>query len=112
VGDWYPDPKKFPHGLTAIAEDAHGVHWDAIEYFDPSRKRGAIYVFRGSTAHHPSFCSQGTRPGIPISRDVPRSFFRSQGRSWSRFDENGLLLQLPLINSSEIVFLREETPGR
>src|SRR5215468_2319915 len=51
VGDWYPDPKKFPHGLTAIAEDAHGVHWDAIEYFDPSRKRGAIYVFRGSTAH-------------------------------------------------------------
>jgi alpha-galactosidase len=23
VGDWYPDPKKFPHGLTAIADDAH-----------------------------------------------------------------------------------------
>ena len=23
VGDWYPDPKKFPHGLAAIADDAH-----------------------------------------------------------------------------------------
>ena len=23
VGDWYPDPKKFPHGLTAIADAAH-----------------------------------------------------------------------------------------
>lgn len=23
VGDWYPNPKKFPHGLAAIAEDAH-----------------------------------------------------------------------------------------
>ncbi|MGH9423027.1 MAG: alpha-galactosidase, partial [Thermoanaerobaculia bacterium] len=23
VGDWYPDPKKFPHGLAPIAEDAH-----------------------------------------------------------------------------------------
>lgn len=23
VGDWYPDPEKFPHGLTAIADDAH-----------------------------------------------------------------------------------------
>ena len=23
VGDWYPDPKKFPHGLTTIADDAH-----------------------------------------------------------------------------------------
>ena len=23
VGDWYPDAKKFPHGLTAIADEAH-----------------------------------------------------------------------------------------
>ena len=23
VGDWYPDPKKFPHGLAVLADDAH-----------------------------------------------------------------------------------------
>ena len=23
VGDWYPDPHKFPHGLVPLAEDAH-----------------------------------------------------------------------------------------
>jgi hypothetical protein len=23
VGDWYPDARKFPHGLTAIADEAH-----------------------------------------------------------------------------------------
>jgi alpha-galactosidase len=23
VGDWYPDPTKFPHGLAALADDAH-----------------------------------------------------------------------------------------
>ena len=23
VGDWYPDPQKFPHGLAPLAEDAH-----------------------------------------------------------------------------------------
>ena len=23
VGDWYPDPKKFPHGLAAISQNAH-----------------------------------------------------------------------------------------
>jgi len=23
VGDWYPNPQKFPHGLAVIAEDAH-----------------------------------------------------------------------------------------
>ncbi|HEX7361784.1 MAG TPA: alpha-galactosidase [Bryobacteraceae bacterium] len=25
VGDWYPDPKKFPQGLAAIADEAHRV---------------------------------------------------------------------------------------
>lgn len=23
VGDWYPNPQKFPHGLTVVADDAH-----------------------------------------------------------------------------------------
>ena len=23
VGDWYPNPKNFPHGLTPLADDAH-----------------------------------------------------------------------------------------
>jgi alpha-galactosidase len=23
IGDWYPNPKKFPHGLAVIADDAH-----------------------------------------------------------------------------------------
>jgi hypothetical protein len=23
VGDWYPDPKKFPHGLAALSDEAH-----------------------------------------------------------------------------------------
>ena len=23
VGDWYPDPKKFPHGLATVADEAH-----------------------------------------------------------------------------------------
>jgi len=29
VGDWYPDPVKFPHGLAAIADEAHrqGLHF-------------------------------------------------------------------------------------
>jgi len=23
VGDWHPDPRKFPHGLAAVADIAH-----------------------------------------------------------------------------------------
>ena len=46
VGDWYPDPKKFPHGLASIADDAHKqglqfgiwVDWDAGRARHPARR--------------------------------------------------------------------------
>ena len=55
VGDWYPDPKKFPHGLAAISDEAHKnglkfgiwVNWaeagispspGAVSVNDPKRK--------------------------------------------------------------------------
>ncbi len=49
VGDWYPNPKKFPHGLAAIADDAHKhglkfgiwVDWTQAGLSD---ERGALNV--------------------------------------------------------------------
>ncbi|MBV9679012.1 MAG: alpha-galactosidase [Acidobacteriaceae bacterium] len=49
VGDWYPDPKKFPHGLAAIAEEAHryglrfGI-WVDWTQAGMSRQAGALNV--------------------------------------------------------------------
>ena len=31
VGDWYPNPKKFPHGLAHIADAAH-KHGPALRH--------------------------------------------------------------------------------
>ena len=39
VGDWYPDPKKFPHGLGFIADAAHqaGTALRPLGRLDPGR---------------------------------------------------------------------------
>ena len=51
-----------------------GVHWDATEYFDPSRGKGVIYAFRGTapgdTAHVLKL--QGLLGQEPLSRAIPR----------------------------------------
>jgi len=36
--------------LFHIAARPDGVHWDGAEYWDPSRGKGVVYVFRGSIA--------------------------------------------------------------
>ena len=36
--------------LYHISARPDGVHWDAIEYFDPARAAGVVYAFRGSIA--------------------------------------------------------------
>ena len=35
--------------LYHISSRPDGIHWDAMEYFDPKTSHGAVYVFRGST---------------------------------------------------------------
>jgi alpha-galactosidase len=100
--------------LYHISSRPDGVHWDAIEYFDPSRKRGAVYVFRGSAAKEVThrFVLKGLDPA---SRYRVMFLDHSSAARLVRgadLMKSGLLLQLPRINSSEIVFLKEETPGR
>jgi hypothetical protein len=100
--------------LYHISSRPYGVHWDAIEYFDPSRKRGALYVFRGSAAKEVAhrFALKGLDPASRYR--VMFQDHSSAARLVRGADlmKSGLLLQLPRINSSEIVFLKEETPGR
>jgi alpha-galactosidase len=49
VGDWYPNPQKFPHGLAVIADDAHrhglkfGI-WVDWTQAGLSTERGALNV--------------------------------------------------------------------
>lgn len=51
VGDWYPDPKKFPHGLAVLADAAHqaGLRfglWTDWTQAGTDRDTGALNVFK------------------------------------------------------------------
>jgi hypothetical protein len=93
--------------LYHISQRADGVGWDGIEYFDPQKGRGAIYAFRGSTkteAKH-KFVLRGLDPAL-------RYQIRFHDHSTSDLILGGdvlltagLLVQLPIPKSSEIVFL-------
>ncbi len=50
--------------LYHISARPDGVHWDAIEYFDPKTGKGAVYAFRGSTPTETShsFVLKGLEP--------------------------------------------------
>ena len=100
--------------LYHISSRPDGVHWDAIEYFDPSRKRGAIYVFRGSTAQAIThrFVLKGLDPASRYRVTFQDHSSAAKVVRGADLMKSGLLLQLPLINSSEIVSLKEEAPGR
>jgi alpha-galactosidase len=93
--------------LYHISARPDGIHWDAIEYFDPKAEHGVVYVFRGSTqtesthsfpikalngsdTYHVRFHGHSSRDYIVTGRELMRK---------------GLTVKLPGSNSSELVFL-------
>jgi alpha-galactosidase len=93
VGDWYPDPKKFPHGLAAIADDAHRhglkfgiwVDWTqagldsergALNLRDPAVRDWTVSDVPADWKPEP-FKGQTIDIGVPAARDyAKREVFR------------------------------------
>jgi alpha-galactosidase len=95
--------------LFHISARPDGIHWDAIEYFDPKVGRGAVFVFRGSAKTEPShnFLLQGLRGDA-----IYRAKFQdgsSPDRTVSGADlmRTGLEVELARPQWSEIVFIDE-----
>jgi alpha-galactosidase len=91
-----------------------GKGWDAVEYFDPARGSGAIYVFRGSDPE-PSASSLPLR-GLPSGRwyrlefrDHPEDNRTMSGR---QLLAEGIGVTLPMPDSSEIVVFRQISPEK
>ena len=100
--------------LYHISERPDGVRWDGMEYFDPHHARGVVYAFRGSTPTE----SQHT---FPVRGVVPGKQYRIRFHDGSSPEQRvsgrellgkGLTVQLPLPNSSELIFLEEAGGGR
>ncbi len=99
--------------LYHISERPDGVHWDGMEYFDSKTHHGAVYAFRGSledAAEH-RFVLRGLQATARYRlrfHDHSREDEMVEGQSLMK---DGLRVRLPVVNSSEIIFL-EEAPGQ
>jgi len=94
--------------LYHVSARPDGVHWDAIEYFDGSRGRGALYVFRGSSP------DQSTQT-FPLRGLNPRARYKLSFRDdtsqnvvlTGRQLASGLSIRLAVPLSSEVVLLEQ-----
>ena len=96
--------------LYHISPRPDGVHWDGMEYFNPATGQGVVYAFRGSETSQSRhiFLMRGLS-----ATDYYQLQFHdhtSPDRIISGRDlmQHGLLVNLSLPISSELIFLREQ----
>ena len=95
--------------LYHVSARADGVHWDGLEYFSPTSKRGVIYAFRGSIpdeTHH-RFVLRGLLPNKRYRLRFRDHSSPDQTVSGAELLQSGLLVRLPSPLSSELIFLSE-----
>jgi alpha-galactosidase len=92
--------------LYHISPRPDGVHWDGIEYFDPHRKQGVVYAFRGSTpteAVH-TFRLQGLTSAAMYQLQFEDGSSPDTRLSGAELMSRGFTVRLRYPNSSELVF--------
>ena len=93
--------------LYHVSDRPDGIHWDGIEYLAPTRGKGVLFAFHGSSTQEPShtFVLRGLNPKQTyrlVFHDHPA---QSRTASGSELMKKGLRVVLPMANSSELVFL-------
>ena len=93
--------------LYHISERPDGVHWDGMEYWDPARKKGVIYAFRGSAADEPQhvFLPRGLEPHATYRLHFEDGSAADSFRSGQHLMNDGLRVALSAPLSSELIFL-------
>jgi alpha-galactosidase len=95
--------------LYHISNRPDGVHWDGMEYFDPRARRGVVYTFRGSdeTSASHKFILRGLNPTSRYQLRFHDHTAPGHIVVGGDLMTTGLLVRLPIANSSEIVLLEE-----
>lgn len=96
--------------LYHVSPRPDGVHWDGVEYWDPSRRKGVLYAFHGTDANDGthSFVLKGLNPSATYKlsfNDHTSADRTGTGRELMR---SGVKVYLPVENSSELVFIAEK----
>jgi alpha-galactosidase len=95
--------------LFHISERPDGVNWDAIEYFNAAKGRGAIYAFRGTAPDEDQhiFQLQGIRADRQYRLRFQDHSMPDRTVPGSELLKSGVTLKLPITNSSEIVHIED-----
>jgi len=98
--------------LYHVSARPDGVHWDGLEYWDQPRRRGVVYAFRGGVSRESAhwFALKGLKPSGRYA--ITFHDHTSPDRTLAGWElmKGGLQVRLPYANSSELIFIAEESP--
>ena len=96
--------------LYHVSQRPDGIHWDGIEYWNPSSKRGALYAFRGTSPQEETHWFR--LHGLDQATHYHLHFYDGSGpdrsASGQELMNKGVKLTLPFPQSSEIVLLETQ----
>lgn len=95
--------------LYHVSSRPDGVHWDGVEYFDPGRRNGVLFAFRGSSSEESShlFVLRGLNVATSYRLTFHDHSSHEQTISGGELMNKGVRVSLPLPDSSELVFIQE-----
>jgi hypothetical protein len=96
--------------LYHVSDRPDGVHWDAAEYWDPARKTGVLYAFRGSIADESAhvFSLAGLDPGTQYKLHFEDASQPDREASGRELMADGLTITLEKPLTSELVFIKQK----
>lgn len=95
--------------LYHVSARPDGVHWDGMEYWDPARRKGVVFAFRGKTpdeASH-SFVLGGLDPKGMYRLHFQDGSSPDRSVSGRQLMQGGLQVHLENPLSSELIFMEE-----
>ena len=98
--------------LYHVSPRPDGIHWDAMQYWNPAQKKGVVFVFRGTTPDEPEhrFILAGLNPDAHYQLHFEDGSAPDHAASGSDLLKGGLTIHLKNPLGSELVFL-QETPN-
>jgi hypothetical protein len=96
--------------LYHVSDRPDGIHWDGVEYWDPSRKKGVVYAFRGSVADESEhrFVLAGLKAGMRYKLHFEDGSATDREALGGELMGPGLTVMLKNALSSELVLIEED----
>ena len=93
--------------LFHVSSRPDGIGWDGLEYFDPNTRKGVLYAFHGSDASQTThtFLLKGLQGGRRYRLTYHDKSLPDAIVSAEELMQKGLRVNLPVTNSSELVFI-------